>query len=55
MLTGSLLFALNKSSFRSVLGAGNDRCIRVWDPHSGRVRHTMTGHSQKVAVASVLG
>lgn len=31
-----------------VLGAGNDKSIRVWDPASGRVRHTMTGHSGKV-------
>ncbi len=31
-----------------VLGAGNDKSIRVWDPHSGRARHTMTGHGGKV-------
>ena len=32
----------------SVLGAGNDKSIRVWDPLSGRERHTMTGHTGKV-------
>ena len=32
----------------SVLGAGNDKSIRVWDPTTGRVRHTMTGHTGKV-------
>lgn len=31
-----------------VLGAGNDNSIRIWDPASGRVLHTMTGHSGKV-------
>ena len=34
----------------SVLGAGNDKSIRVWDPTTGRVRHTMTGHTGKVGV-----
>ena len=33
----------------SVLGAGNDKSIRVWDPTTGRVRHTMTGHTGKVS------
>lgn len=36
----------------SVLGAGNDKSIRVWDPTTGRVRHTMTGHTGKVRVAA---
>lgn len=35
-----------------VLGAGNDKSIRVWDPVSGRVRHTMTGHNGKVRRAA---
>lgn len=33
----------------AVLGAGNDKSIRVWDPLTGRARHTMTGHTGKVA------
>lgn len=32
----------------AVLGAGNDKSIRVWDPLTGRARHTMTGHTGKV-------
>ena len=31
----------------AVLGAGNDKSIRLWDPLTGRVRHTMTGHTGK--------
>lgn len=36
-----------------VLGAGNDKSIRVWDPQSGRARHTMTGHGGKVCGGNV--
>ena len=39
----------------SVLGAGNDKSIRVWDPTTGRVRHTMTGHTGKVGHPAHLG
>ena len=34
-----------------VLGAGTDRAVRLWDATSGRVRHTMTGHADKVCSA----
>ena len=31
-----------------VLASGADQAVRMWDLSSGRVRHTLTGHSQKV-------
>ena len=34
-----------------LLGAGTDRAVRLWDATSGRVRHTMTGHADKVCAA----
>jgi len=34
-----------------VLGAGTDRAVRLWDAATGRVRHTMTGHADKVCAA----
>jgi len=34
-----------------ILGAGTDRAVRLWDATTGRVRHTMTGHADKVCAA----
>ena len=34
-----------------VLGAGTDRAVRLWDAATGLVRHTMTGHADKVCAA----
>jgi autophagy-related protein 16 len=34
-----------------VLGAGTDRAVRLWDATTGRVRHTLTGHGEKVCSA----
>ena len=34
-----------------VLGAGTDKTLRLWDATTGRVRHTMTGHADKVCTA----
>ena len=34
-----------------VLGAGTDRAVRLWDATTGRLRHTMTGHAEKVCAA----
>ncbi len=31
-----------------VLASGADQAVRMWDLSSGRVRHTLTGHAQKV-------
>jgi len=30
---------------RTSATAGNDRRIKLWDPASGRLRHTMTGNT----------
>ena len=35
-----------------VLGAGTDRALRLWEVASGRVRHTLTGHGDKVVAAA---
>jgi autophagy-related protein 16 len=35
----------------TILGAGTDKAVRLWDAASGRVRHTMTGHADKVCAA----
>ena len=32
---------------KHVLASGADLAVRMWDVSSGRVRHTLTGHSQK--------
>jgi autophagy-related protein 16 len=34
-----------------VLGAGTDRAVRLWDATTGRTRHTLTGHAEKVVSA----
>ena len=34
-----------------VLGAGTDRALRLWDATTGRMRHTLTGHAEKVVSA----
>ena len=39
------------SNVMMVLGAGTDRALRLWDATSGRVRHTLTGHSDKVCAS----
>lgn len=36
-----------------VLASGADQAVRMWDLSSGRVRHTLTGHSQKVISEAV--
>ena len=33
---------------RHVVAAGGDQALRMWDIQSGRVRHTLTGHTAKV-------
>ena len=33
---------------RHLLAAGGDQALRMWDIDSGRVRHTLTGHTGKV-------
>lgn len=35
-----------------LLGASADRCLRLWDAATGRVRHTLTGHGEKVVAAA---
>jgi WD40 repeat protein len=32
-----------------LVGASSDHALRLWDVASGRIRHTLTGHSDKVA------
>ena len=34
---------------KHLLAAGGDQAIRMWDISSGRVRHTLTGHTGKVS------
>ena len=34
-----------------VLGAGTDRAVRLWVATTGRTRHTLTGHAEKVVSA----
>lgn len=34
---------------KHLLAAGGDQAIRMWDLASGRVRHTLTGHTGKVS------
>ena len=36
-----------------VLASGADQAVRMWDLSSGRVRHTLTGHSQKARSCSL--
>ncbi len=33
---------------KHLLAAGGDQALRMWDIASGRVRHTLTGHTGKV-------
>ena len=33
---------------KHLLAAGGDQALRMWDITSGRVRHTLTGHTGKV-------
>eukprot|EP00884_Botryococcus_braunii_P018248 jgi/Botrbrau1/5106/Bobra.0128s0017.1 len=34
---------------KALLAAGSDQALRMWDIASGRVRHTLTGHTSKVS------
>ncbi len=34
---------------KALVAAGSDQALCMWDLESGRVRHTLTGHSQKVS------
>ena len=36
---------------RHLVAAGGDQALRMWDIDSGRVRHTLTGHTGKVLLA----
>jgi len=38
-----------------ILGASNDFASRVWSVDDGRLRHTLTGHSNKVSSAKFMG
>lgn len=38
---------------RHVVAAGGDQALRMWDIQSGRVRHTLTGHTAKVGNATL--
>ena len=33
---------------KHLLAAGGDQALRMWELTSGRVRHTLTGHTGKV-------
>lgn len=33
---------------KHLVAAGGDQALRMWDIASGRVRHTLTGHTGKV-------
>ena len=39
---------------KHLLAAGGDQAIRMWDISSGRVRHTLTGHTGKVTSLHVI-
>lgn len=43
------------SSGSVILGAANDYATRVWTVNDQRLRHTLTGHSNKVLAAKFLG
>ncbi|KAL3699548.1 hypothetical protein R1sor_017570 [Riccia sorocarpa] len=46
--TGSVLDLAVSLDNKQVLAACSDRKIYVWDALSGRIRHTLTGHGEKV-------
>lgn len=52
MLLQGMLDTVLEVSFtaddRHVVAAGGDSALRMWDIQSGRVRHTLTGHTAKV-------
>ena len=33
--------------------AGDDGTVRIWDPHTGQARHTLTGHTDAVTAVAV--
>ena len=33
--------------------AGDDDTVRIWDPHTGQTRHTLTGHTGGVTALAV--
>ena len=33
--------------------ASNDATVRIWDPHTGQARHTLTGHTNTVKALAV--
>ena len=36
-----------------VNSAGTDGTVRIWDPHTGQTRHTLTGHTGGVEALAV--
>ncbi|BBN17899.1 protein MpATG16 [Marchantia polymorpha subsp. ruderalis] len=46
--TGTILDLTVSSDNKQVLAACSDHKIYLWDAQSGRIRHTLTGHSEKV-------
>ncbi|XP_047178052.1 autophagy-related protein 16 isoform X2 [Vigna umbellata] len=50
---GSVLDLTITHDNRSVIAASSSNNLYVWDVHSGRVRHTLTGHTDKVCTVDV--
>jgi hypothetical protein len=49
---GALLDVAWSPDGKAILGAGVDKALRLWDVSSGRVRHTLTGHTDKAVAAA---
>ena len=52
---GSILGLDHDSSGSLILGASSDFAARVWSIEDQRLRHTLTGHSNKVLAAKFFG
>lgn len=50
---GSVLDVALPADNKFVLGASSDHKLYLWDIHSGRIRHLLTGHTEKVCTVDV--
>ena len=52
-MLGSVLDVCFSVDYTMVLGASTDCSLQLWDALSGRVKHRLTGHAQKVTSAKI--